>query len=166
VDELLIVRHAIAEDRDPARFADDSARPLSAAGAERFARAARGLGRLAPGVELVLSSPYARAWQTAEILEHEAGWPAPERCAALEAICSAGDALGALAGRPERSVAVVGHEPQLSELASLLLAGDESAARLELKKGGVALLACPGGPRPGTAVLRWSATPKLLRAAG
>jgi phosphohistidine phosphatase SixA len=113
----------------------------------------------------VLASPYARSWQTAEILEHEAGWPAPQPCAALEAIRSAGEALGALAAWPEATVVAVGHEPRLSELASLLLAGDEHAVRLQLRKGGAVLLSCPGGPRPGAAVLRWSATPKLLRAA-
>jgi phosphohistidine phosphatase len=165
VDELLLVRHAIAAERDPFAPGDDPARPLTAEGAARFARAARGLGRLVPGVGLVLASPYARAWQTAEILEREAGWPAPEPCAALEAVRSAGDALAALASRREATVAAVGHEPQLSELASLLLAGDEHALRLELKKGGAALLSCPGGPRPGAAVLRWSAAPRLLRAA-
>lgn len=160
----MIVRHAIAEERDAGRFPDDSERPLSTAGAERFARAARGLGRLVPEVELVLASPYARAWETAAILERGAGWPAPEPCAALEAVRSAGDALAALAALRARSVAVVGHEPQLSELASLLLAGDEGAVQLELKKGAAVLLACPGGPHPGRAVLRWSAAPRLLRA--
>jgi phosphohistidine phosphatase len=162
--ELLVVRHAIAADRDPLA-GDDPARPLTPEGAERFARAARGLARLVPEVELVLASPYARAWQTAEILEREAGWPAPQPCAGLEAIRSAGDALAALAARREQTIAAVGHEPQLSELASLLLAGDEVAVRLQLRKGGAALLACPGGPRPGAATLLWSATPKLLRAA-
>jgi phosphohistidine phosphatase len=165
VDELLLVRHAIAAERDPFAPADDPARPLTDEGAARFARAARGLGRLVPEVGLVLASPYARAWQTAEILEREAGWPAPEPCAALEAIRSADEALAALVACREATVAAVGHEPQLSELASLLVAGDEHALRVELKKGGVVLLSCPGGPRPGAAVLRWSATPRLLRAA-
>jgi phosphohistidine phosphatase len=161
VDELVIVRHAIAEERDRLRWPDDSERPLTEAGAERFARAARGLVRLVPDVAAVLSSPAARAWQTAELLEREAGWPAPERCDALavgrspEAVLSALPQLG--------SAAVVGHEPQLSELAVLLLAGDPQAAAIELKKGGAVLLACPFGAVRGRAVLRWSASPRMLR---
>jgi phosphohistidine phosphatase len=164
VDELLLVRHAIAAERDPFAPGDDRARRLTDEGAARFARAARGLARLVPEVGLVLASPYARSWQTAEILQREAGWPAPEPCAALEAIRSAAEALAALAARREATVAAVGHEPQLSELASLLLSGDEHAVRLQLRKGGAVLLSCPGGPHPDAALLRWSATPKLLRA--
>jgi phosphohistidine phosphatase len=162
--ELYLVRHAIAEDRDASRWPDDALRPLTPAGAARFAEAARGLRRIAPEVEAVLSSPYARAWQTAEILEREARWPAPEPSSALEAPRWANDAFTALGEVPElASVALVGHEPQLSMLASLLLTGDPRMWGLELKKGAVALLDCGGPPTPRTGLLRWSASPKLLR---
>jgi phosphohistidine phosphatase len=161
---LYLVRHAIAEDRDSGRWPDDSERPLTPAGAARFECAARGLGTVAADVDVVLSSPYVRAWETAEILEHEAGWPAPGRCSALEASRAPDDALAALAGLSETaSAALVGHEPQLSMLASLLLVGSAHAAALELKKGGVVLLDCVASPAAGRAVLRWSASPKLLR---
>jgi phosphohistidine phosphatase len=161
VDELVIVRHAIAEDRDGLHWPDDGERPLTAAGADRFARAARGLARLVPEVEAVLSSPAVRAWQTAELLEREAGWPAPEPCDALAVGRAPEAVLASLAGHG--SAAVVGHEPQLSEFASLLLVGDPDAAAIELKKGGAVVLACPYGALPGRAVLRWSASPKMLR---
>jgi len=157
----VIVRHAIAEERDGLRWPDDAERPLTEAGAERFARAARGLARLVPDVDAMLSSPAARAWQTAELLERDAGWPAPEPCDALAVGRAAEAVLAALPGRG--FAAVVGHEPQLSELASLLLAGDSDAAAIELKKGGAVLLACKFGALPGRAVLRWSASPRLLR---
>ena len=75
--ELYLVRHAIAEERDPRRWPDDAQRPLSERGRARFARAAAGLRTLGVEVDLLLSSPYARAWATAEILSEEAGWPAP-----------------------------------------------------------------------------------------
>src|SRR5215203_3731027 len=39
--------------------------------------------RLVPEVEVVLSSPYTRAWQTAEIMEQK-GWPAPVSCEQLK----------------------------------------------------------------------------------
>jgi phosphohistidine phosphatase len=114
-----------------------------------------------------MSSPVPRAWRTAEILTEEAGWPAPERCRALEAGGSATRALDAL--RPHArapSVAVVGHEPNLSELASTLLTGSATRLQLEMKKGGVALVRIEGEPRRGSAWLAWLLTPKALRSLG
>ena len=57
----------------------------------------------------------------------------------------------------------MGHEPHLSELASLLVSGDEHALGLELKKGATVLLEFAVRPAAGTATLRWIATPKILR---
>ena len=161
--DLYLVRHAIAEPRDAKRWPDDSVRPLAPAGIERFRRAARGLRRIAPAVDLVLASPYVRAWQTAELLRDEAGWAEPERCPALAAGATQA-AVEALEDRaPRRSVALVAHEPTLSSLASYFLAGDEGAVSVEMKKGGVALLSFPGPPAPRSGLLRWSVSPKILR---
>jgi phosphohistidine phosphatase len=163
--DVHLVRHAIADRRDPARWPDDAKRPLTAEGIARFRSAARGLRRLVPRVETVLSSPYARSWQTAVILHEDAGWPAPDRCPALEAVRPSSDAVEVLEGLDSASsVALVGHEPYLSRLASLLLSGNESLIQLELKKGGVALIAFADHSRPGAGLLRWSASPKILRA--
>jgi phosphohistidine phosphatase len=162
--DVYLVRHAIADRRDVVRWPNDDKRPLTAQGIARFRSAARGLGRIVREVEVVLASPYTRAWQTAELLHDEIAWPVPERCPELEASRAPGAALDALLGvRDRSSVVLVGHEPCLSRLASLLLSGKENAIDLELKKGGVALLAFAGDPRPGGALLRWSATPKILR---
>ena len=60
------------------RWPDDSERPLTEEGIARFRPAARGLAKIVPTVERVLASPYPRAWQTAEIVHEETGWPAPE----------------------------------------------------------------------------------------
>jgi phosphohistidine phosphatase len=139
-------------------------RPLTPEGAKRFRRAARGLRRIVPEVELVLSSPYTRAWDTAVILHEEAGWPPPERCVALEAVRGPVDVVEALREQGDRgSAALVGHEPQLSSLASLLVAGDAHVVMFDKKKGGVAFLSFPGYPAPGEAVLRWWVPPKILR---
>jgi phosphohistidine phosphatase len=163
--DLYLVRHAIAENRDPGRWPDDAARPLTIAGEARFRDAARGLTAIARAVEVVWSSPYARAWRTAEILHEEAGWPAPEPCPQLEAIRGPEDALGALRQLHDYSrVALVGHEPTLSELASRLLTGDAGALRIEFKKGAVMLIAFPAAPDPGQGLLRLALSPKLLRA--
>lgn len=147
--KIYVVRHAIAENRSAERWPDDSSRPLTTDGEERFRRAARGLARLAPSVDVVLSSPYVRAWRTAEILHEEAGWPAPERCEELEAWRDPADAVEAVRGR--ESVAVVGHEPMLSGFVSLELG---SGLSIDFKKGGVVLVE--------DGVLRWYATPKIL----
>ena len=163
--DVYLVRHAIAEQRDATRWPDDSQRPLTREGAQRFRRAARGLRRIVPSVELLLSSPYVRAWQTAELLEEEARWPAPRESAAIAGHSSTTEALDALRLHADRgSVALIGHEPHLSWLASLLLAGDEGVVGLELKKGAVALLGLTSPPTPGSAQLRWSVSPKILRA--
>jgi len=148
---VYVVRHAIAEDRDADRWPDDALRPLTADGERRFRRAARGLREIAPSVDAILASPYARAWRTAEILYEEAGWPAPEPCDRLEAWRQPDEAFDVLPRTG--SVAVVGHEPLLSGLVGLLLGADVA---MDFKKGGVALVE--------DGVLRWYATPKMLRA--
>ncbi|MCS7006277.1 MAG: phosphohistidine phosphatase SixA [Thermoleophilia bacterium] len=160
--ELYLVRHAIAE---PRGGTDDALRDLTEEGSARLRAAAAGLQRLDVEVEAVLSSPYRRAWRTATILREEIGWPAPERLDALAATASPADCLEALGARSERSLALVGHEPHLSGLASLLLAGDERSVRLDLRKAGVLCLDL-ARPDPGSATLRWLATPRMLRRLG
>jgi phosphohistidine phosphatase len=160
--ELFLVRHAIAHDRDPDRWPDDGLRPLTDEGEAAFRQAARGLARIAPAVQAVLASPFVRAWRTAEILEEEAGWPAAQPCEALEAGGAQSGVLKAIRAHARlASLALVGHEPDLSELASRLLTGSGPAVMLEMKKGGVACLSVEGGGDG--ASLRWLVMPKILR---
>lgn len=160
--EIYLVRHAIAHERDPGRWPDDALRPLTEEGSARFASAARGLRRIVPTVERVVSSPFTRAWQTAELLASHTGWPAAEPADELGA-GDAEDAVALLERQAVESVALVGHEPQLSALASLLLVGDAARAEIELKKGGVIALTSWTADVRGTTFLRWLAQPKLLR---
>src|SRR3981189_883712 len=81
--DLYLVRHGIAYDPDPTQWPDDKDRPLPPEGEKRLRQVARGLRELVPSVSVVLSSPWARAWRTAELLEKEAHWPAPVACEAL-----------------------------------------------------------------------------------
>ena len=163
---LYLVRHAIAFEHDPEAWPDDRDRPLTPEGRRRFRRAARGLRALEALPDAVLSSRYVRAWQTAEILVDDAHWPAPRPCPALESAASPADALSAIdpyaAGG---ALALVGHEPHIRQLESLLICGEDNRAALEVRKGGVACLRLDGPAAPGAAVLLWHATPKLLRAA-
>ncbi len=149
---IYLVRHAIAEDRDAERWPDDALRPLTKDGEKKFRRAARGLREVASTVDVVLASPYVRAWRTAEILHEEAKWPAPAREERLEAWRDPSDGLALTGG--DGTIALVGHEPYLSRLASLVLTGDDDKVHIDFKKGGVILL-------EGT-MLRWYATPKML----
>ena len=149
---IYLVRHAIAEDRDAERWPDDALRPLTKDGEKKFRRAARGLREVASTVDVVLASPYVRAWRTAEILHEEAKWPPPAREERLEAWRDPSDGLALTGG--DGTIALVGHEPYLSRLASLVLTGDDDKVHIDFKKGGVILL-------EGT-MLRWYATPKML----
>jgi phosphohistidine phosphatase len=163
--DLYLVRHGVAFDADPSQWPDDSLRPLTAEGKKRFVTAARGLKQLVNKVDVVLSSPWVRAWQTAELLEKEAGWPAPVACDALAARGPA-EVLQALQPYVTASaIALVGHEPSLHQLASYLLTADTGHVQIEMKKGGVARLELGEGLlRPGTGRLLWLVTPKMLRA--
>lgn len=107
----------------------------------------------------MLSSPWVRAWQTAEILQEESGWPVPEPCPEVSGDRSPTEAVTLLGGIAAASLAVVGHEPHLSSLASQLTTGDPDLLGLELKKGGVVFLELEDS----SAVLRWSVSPKILR---
>lgn len=162
--EIVIVRHAIAFTRDPLQWPDDRLRPLSPKGETRFTKQARGLKKIMPHVDVLLTSPWLRARQTAEILSGKAGWPEPELCEALEGDRSPRGVLTVLRNLPKAGiVALVGHEPQASQLASYLLTGDAARMVIEFKKGGVAAILIEAPLRPGTAVLEWSLRPGVLR---
>jgi phosphohistidine phosphatase len=161
--ELYLVRHAIAEARDAEQWPDDGLRPLTADGEAKFRKAARGLHRLVPTVDAVVASPFTRAWRTAELLQKEPGWPVPEVARELEAGRPPQAAIDAIRRHAAAgSLALVGHEPNLSELASILLTGSPTRAQLEMKKGGAACLELDALDR-GSAWLRWLLTPKALR---
>jgi phosphohistidine phosphatase len=156
----------MAHPRDEDRWPDDSKRPLTQRGEERFRRAAGGIIRLVPEIDLVLSSPFARAWRTAEILE-QAGCPAPSSCEELEPGYPPHKVLAALARYEDSgSVAVVRHRPQLHEMVSYLLTGDAEGLRVQIKKGGAVRLQFDGLLEPSDGSLRWLLTAKALRVMG
>jgi phosphohistidine phosphatase len=162
--ELLLIRHGIAEERDASRWPDDRGRPLTEEGAAKLRKEAKVLGTLVPKVDALLTSDLTRAAQTAEILHEELGWPAPEPREELAA--GTDPKLMARVLEPLEgagAAALVGHEPDLSELASYLLAGDPDAFAIELKKGAVISLGIEAGAAPGDAVLYWSIPPRVLR---
>lgn len=162
--ELLIVRHAIAVERNQHRPHEDSGRPLSADGIRRARKAASGLKQLLASPDRVLTSPLLRARQTAQILTEVAGWPEPVDCREL---CPGEPALALLTRlRQQRDnlVAVVGHQPGLGLLLAACLLEDGRLVPIEFKKNAVACVQFKGAPRPGMGALRWLATPRMLRA--
>jgi phosphohistidine phosphatase len=161
--ELYIVRHGIAEEKFP--DGTDAARALTDEGRRKTARAARGLAALGVRPDLIVSSPLLRARQTAEVLAEalrpaegiaEAQWLSP-------GIPPAGT-VRQLARLAHRSVLLVGHMPDVSALASLLLTGRPSAD-IVFKKAAVCALSFDGRARAGCARLEWLLQPRHLRAA-
>lgn len=169
--ELLLLRHGLAEEREPDR--DDGQRRLTAEGAQRTGAVLQRLAALDLGCDLVLSSPLVRARQTAE-LALTAGLAAElELAAALAPLADPLPLLerwlGPLAPRPGwRRLALVGHEPDLSTLAALLIGVPmaQASEALQLKKAGVVLLQLPGqlpaGGLLGAARLSLLLPPRLL----
>jgi phosphohistidine phosphatase len=162
--DLLVIRHAIAEDAQPDQ--EDASRELTSAGTRKFRRSVQGLRELDWSLERVLTSPWTRAIQTVELLKSITDGPV----ISTELLCDKPRpelfALIAEATGPQRdgyATAVVGHEPWLSELiAWLAFGGPHHSEGIELKKGGVAWL--EGAAVPGGMKLRALLTPKLLRA--
>jgi len=166
--KIVLVRHAKAFERDAAAWPDDARRPLTADGRRAFARFAKRLGRLVGRVDRLESSRFVRAWQTALLLHEHGGFPRPAPLAQLEPDDS-GEALAALLRRVEaaesgEAVVWVGHEPDLSRLASLLLAGDAGRVSIAFRKGAaLALRVTTGEATPPRAELLWMTGPAQAR---
>lgn len=161
---VYILRHGMAEDTTPAG-GDDGARRLNARGREKVRTAAAGMRALGLKFDAILTSPLARAAETAELVAAAyANAPAPEVIAALAAGVPPAETVAAL--KPydgQARVMIVGHEPGLSAVASLLLTGSASSLDLDLKKCGMVALKLPEGIERGGAQLLWMLTPRQLR---
>ena len=161
--ELLIIRHAIAFERDRHRWADDGARPLSPAGVRRSRKAAAGLKELCKVPDSLLTSPLIRARETAKILTEVAGWPRAEIASELKPGAGAAAVLTLLGKDRSRRIAIVGHQPDLSALLTACLLKGDSDLPIEIKKNAAVCLRFRGRARSGDAALEWLATPRMLR---
>ena len=156
--KLYVIRHGIASDAT-AGTSDDE-RGLTQEGREKFAASVRGLERLGTRFDLVLHSPLLRAVQSADLLARLAA--GSTRVSAHLAEPPSDALLEELQGE---SVAVVGHEPWVSELVSWLVTGSNGYGHaFALKKGG--LIALEGLPRPGDMVLTAALPPSIARELG
>jgi len=162
--ELYVLRHAIAIQRGAPEIRHDSDRPLSGAGAKKMERIARGMQTLKMNPDLILSSPYLRARQTAEIVAREfEAESVLELTPLLEPGGDHEELMELLAGEYASlgRVMIVGHEPSLSELISRLLSGDEQMA-VTMKKGGLCKLAIDAPHYGRCATLEWLLMPRQL----
>jgi len=164
--KVLVIRHAIAEDADAGLLQgrDDSQRALTGEGRRKFTQAAKGLARLVKEINLIATSPLLRAVQTGEVLSRQFSVK-PIQIAALEPAASPGALLEWYREQAwNECVALVGHEPYLSEWVSEMLTG-RPCSIVQLKKGAVCLLEVDlsGSPMAGRATLQWLLQPSQLR---
>ena len=161
---LFIVRHGIAEDAHPDHPADDGARRLTDEGVRKTRRAAQGMRTLGVQPAAIWASPHTRALQTAEIL-HDVLAPEIE-VHVQHALSFAGTARATLdairAHEGPWPLMVVGHQPMLADLVSMLTAS--SAVRQRLRKAGLVVIDLhPIGDRV-VGELQMHLPPRVLRA--
>ena len=159
--ELYILRHGIAVERGTPGYKKDSDRPLTPEGEEKMRQIANAMRGMDLKFDLILSSPYARAEQTAKIVAGELD----EDVSYSDYLVPGGNALeliGEINDERAQRVLLVGHEPDLSSLISVLITGGSDAG-IELKKGGLCRLTTEKLVFGKCARLNWLLTPKQLR---
>jgi phosphohistidine phosphatase len=162
--DLFMLRHAVAVERGTPGYRRDRDRPLTPEGEKKMRRIAKGLQALDLRFDAILSSPFVRAKRTAEIVAEL--FQAEDHLVFTDALAVGGDhraLIKELQSRfsMARSVLLVGHEPSLSTLISILLDGDSSLS-ITLKKGGVCKLSVNTLTYGRCATLEWLLAPNLL----
>jgi phosphohistidine phosphatase len=160
---LYMIRHAIAVDEGTPEYEEDSQRPLTEKGKKKMRQIAKGLRALGADFDLILSSPYIRAQETAEILADV--FKIKADVAFSDNLIPMGDPDLLIAEMNEKynanSVALVGHEPFLSALIGLLVS-ENASMDMTLKKGGVCRLSADDLHHTHKATLEWLLTPGIL----
>ena len=161
---LYVLRHGIAVEPGTPGYANDADRPLTPEGERKLRQIARAIEALELSFDLILSSPFLRARQTAEIVAEIL--EARKKLELSDSLTPGGsmkklvELLNRLQPSPE-SVLLVGHEPHLSGLISLLVSGRETFA-VVMKKGGLCKLSAESLKPCRCAVLEWLLTPKQM----
>jgi phosphohistidine phosphatase len=161
---LFILRHGIAVEPGTPGFAHDSDRALIPEGERKLAKITRAMEKMELSFDWILSSPYVRARQTAEIVAD--GLRLRKRLELTE-LLTPGGSPGKLIEQIRRrkpapeNVLLVGHEPNLSELISRLISGAEGIP-VTMKKGGLCKLAIPSLRDGQCAALEWLLGPRQL----
>jgi phosphohistidine phosphatase len=161
---LYLLRHGIAVEPGTPGYENDSDRPLVSKGERRLRAAAAAMARMELSFHLILSSPFRRAKETAEIVAKEL--KLKKALQFSDALTPHGDVNALIRQVNEwepapEEVLLVGHEPYLSRLIALLVAGDEDAA-IEMKKGGLCKLETDALNAGRCAKLAWLLTPSQM----
>ncbi|HWX22806.1 MAG TPA: phosphohistidine phosphatase SixA [Candidatus Binatia bacterium] len=162
-----VLRHGLAVEPGTPGY-KDSERPLTPKGERKLWRITEAMAAMDLSFDLIVCSPYLRARQTAGIVAE--AFDTRKKLEFSEALAPAGspkELLGWLNHRkpsPE-NVLLVGHEPYLSELISLLVSGDAGFS-VTMKKGGLCKLSLNSVPYGRCATLEWLLTPKQMALMG
>lgn len=140
---LYFLRHAHAFAREDWR-GEEAARPLTDKGRKQAEAAAAGLATLRPAIGAIISSPYARAYETAVIVGRVLGMPV-ESADDLTPGFDLTRLDHTLTLRPEVDGSLlVGHEPDLSQLVEALISPPgEPKTRVILAKASCCLVVAP-----------------------
>ena len=165
---LYIIRHAIAVDEATSEYESDSERPLTDKGRKKMRQIAKSLRSLGVEFDLILSSPYVRARETAEILADV--FKMKKKLSFSDNLIPLGNPELLVGELNEKyavdSIALVGHEPHLSTLVGFLTA-ENSKVDITLKKGGVCYLTADDlHHNDHRATLEWLLTPGILMEIG
>src|SRR5450432_1606083 len=139
---LYLLRHGIAVDPSAPDFAKDAERPLTPKGKRRLLQTAKAMGVLKIAPDVIFSSPYVRAKQTAEIVAKSL--KRRKKLKFTDELTPGGNPksliqqLNDLRPKP-KNILLVGHEPYLSKLIALLTAGNTNM-EIDLKKGSLCKL--------------------------
>jgi phosphohistidine phosphatase len=156
---LFFLRHGKAEDLYAG--ISDADRRLTPEGIAEMRQEAIAFAALNPRIDLIYTSPYPRALETARIVAEALLLP-PEQFHIVPEMSAGGFRMGVLQTLTKRlsvnaRVLCVGHEPDLSTVAGQLVGG----AQIDLKKGGLIYIETIR-PQPHDGVLRWLLSPRHL----
>lgn len=159
--ELYLVRHGIAAERGP-EYPDDSKRPLTGKGMSALRKEAKALDALGVSFDLIISSPLTRTRQTADVLaEHLGGKAAVVLSDALAPAGTPAAVIQEIGRHPRKTrVALVGHEPNIGELAGRLIG---ARSPIQFKKGAICRIDFDVLPPKALGQLIWFVPPRLLR---
>jgi len=162
--EIILVRHAKAETRDSNTWPDDDQRPLTAEGRAEQRATTRTMKKMGVKFDFLLTSPLLRARETADIVAKGYRWVEPPQV--VEEL-GHGYAVGAIVKLlakfpPDSTVAMVGHEPDLSDLTGALTT-KEGRLNIAVKKSGVVGIEFDGPAEAGKGTLLYHLKPGHLR---
>ena len=163
--KLYFLRHGLAGQHGDPQYKDDSLRPLTEQGRKKMRRAAQGMQALGLTFDAILSSPYVRARQTAEIVAQTLR-PQYTKIHFTDNLANAAPIKKLLKEAQihfpkSKKILFVGHEPHLSQLVSCLLKC-KNPLPVDFKKGGLCCLSMPQPLIHETAILNWLLTSKQL----